>query len=305
MSEILRVASLVFNQPLLVLPETAAMIADFIDRRMSGDALPPAIVVDGDALPTPAASRFVGRPAGPRADDGHTIPMWRLEGQTAIVPVLGELVNRGAWVGASSGLVSYEGLQASLRAAAADERVAAIVLDMNSPGGEARGALETGRLVREISARKPVVAFVNSAAASAAYAIAAGASKIVVTETAIVGSIGVVVMLRDLSAAQEKAGVRTTLIYAGATKVDGHPFAALSDDARARIQGKVDEVYSKFTAFVADMRKGLSAERVRATEAATYMGESAVAAGLADAVGTLESVLADLQPRPAAGLAAA
>jgi ClpP class serine protease len=99
----------------------------------------------------------------------------------------------------------------------------------------------------------------------------------------------------DRSAAVEKAGLKPTLLHAGAYKIDGSPFAALPDDARASIQASIDGVYDLFVSSVAQHRKGLDAAAVRATEAGVFMGQAAVDAKLADAVGTLEAVMSDLK----------
>jgi signal peptide peptidase SppA len=290
MPQLLRIATEICNRPLLVLPETAETIYAVLESRIdiSGGAQP-----KGESQ----ANRHIGKPAGPRRDDGSTEYMYRLDADTgiALLPVMGELVNRGSWLDSLSGMTSYERLDAQLRAAIADPRVKALVLDMNSPGGQASGAMETADLVRQLSSQKPIVAFVNGMAASAAYAIAAGAPRVVVTPSAIAGSIGVVWMHVDRSGAHAKAGVKPTLLHAGAHKVDGNSLAALPDDARARIQAQIDGVYDLFVSSVAKHRKGLDASAVRATEAGVFMGQAAVDAKLADAVGTLDEVMLDLK----------
>lgn len=290
MPQLLRIAAEICNTPLLVRPEVAETVYTILEARiadLSGGAPPKA---------ESHANRHVGKPTGPRRDDGSVETMYRLDAESgiALLPIMGELVNRGSWLDSLSGMTSYERLDAQLRAAIADPRVKALVLDMNSPGGQAAGAMETADLVRSLSAQKPIVAFINGQAASAAYAIAAGASRIVVTPSAIVGSIGVVWMHVDRSAAHAKAGVKPTLLHAGAYKVDGNSLAALPDDARARIQAQIDGVYNLFVSSVAKHRKGLDAAAVKATEAGVFMGQAAVDAKLADAVGTLDDVMSDL-----------
>jgi len=284
MTHVLRIATRFFNTPLLLTPDVASVICAGLAERFGVDG--------GDMaadLPSIDASRFRGVP---KTDaNGRPTNLYRIEGGIAIVPVLGELVNRGAWIGASSGLTSYEGLDAQLRLAAADRDVRGIVLDINSPGGEASGAMEAGALVRELSAQKPIVAFVNGMAASAAYAIASGANHIVASPSAILGSIGVVMVHIDRSEAITKGGVKPTIIHAGAYKADLSSYQALSDDARARIQGHVDAVYDLFVGTVAGHR-GLPVEAVRKTEAGIFLGPQAVTAGLADAVGTLDDAFA-------------
>ena len=279
---IARIAAHLFNTPLLLMPETAVAIASNLADRFGVEPM-------ADAEPVVIeASRFRGAPAA-AGPSGR--PMYRAENGVAVIPVLGELVNRGAWIGASSGLTSYEGLDAQLRAAAADPEISGIVLDLNSPGGEATGAMETGALVRSIAAKKPVVAFVNGMAASAGYAIAAGATTIVSTPTGAIGSIGVVMLHLDRSAALAKAGVKPTLIHAGKYKVDGNSTQALPEEAKARIQKSIDGFYAMFISHVARLRK-IDPAAVMATEGGILLRQDAVAAGLADKVGTFDDALA-------------
>jgi signal peptide peptidase SppA len=161
------------------------------------------------------------------------------------------------------------------------------VLDIDSPGGEAGGAMETAARIRALDAKKPVVAFVNGMAASAAYALASGARTIIATPSAMLGSIGVVWMHVDRSAQVERVGVKPTLLTAGAFKTDGHSLAPLAADARGRIQAQINKIYGLFVETVAAHRP-MSAAAVRATEAGVYIGSQAVDARLADQVGSLD-----------------
>ncbi len=95
----------------------------------------------------------------------------------------------------------------------------------------------------------------------------------------------------DRSAALAKAGVKPTLIYAGAHKVDGFSLQVLPEDACARIQAAVDGVYALFVRSVATHR-GLTDAAVRATEGGVLMGQAAVVAGLAHRVGTVDHAMA-------------
>ena len=211
----------------------------------------------------------------------------------AVIPIHGTLVKRTLGLEPSSGLASYAGVGAMLEAALADPRVGGILLDVDSPGGEASGSFDLARRVREASRVKPVWAVANDAAFSAAYAIACAAERLVVTETGGVGSIGVIALHVDQSERDETEGYHYTAITAGAHKNDFSPHEPLTDTARAELQGEVDRLYALFVAHVAAMREVPVAE-VRATDAALFFGPHAVAAGLADAVGTLETTLAEL-----------
>ncbi len=148
--------------------------------------------------------------------------------------------------------------------------------------------------MREVAALKPVWAVANDAAYSAAYAIAASAQRLFVTQTGGVGSIGVIALHVDQSVKDAKDGYRFTAITAGAHKNDYSPHEPLSDAAKTELQGEVDRLYSIFTEHVATMR-GLDIEAVRATEAGLFFGSNAVAQGLADGIQTLETTLAEFQ----------
>lgn len=289
-ASLVHLADRVLNRPLLIHPDKAAIVAQALAGRIGlGDAT----VIEGLS---PDASRFYGRRVRP---DG-AVGLNPVSNGVAIITIAGSLVNRGAWVGASSGLVSYEGLSAQVAEAATDPEVRAVILDIDSGGGEAGGITSLGASIAALAAKKRTVAVVNDTACSAAYWIASQASEIVVSETSAVGSIGVVVLHVDRSGEMAEMGWAPTLIHAGAHKVDGHPFGPLPDSVRADVQSSINDLYGTFCASVARGRgRRLSEEQARATEARVIYGKAAIAAGLADRVGTFEAVLAELQTRPA------
>jgi signal peptide peptidase SppA len=310
-----RVASQFYNRPLLVLPSTAETISSFLLSRIGAGPLGDSGENDsGESVQTfsstaredgsreyhsPRASRFYGDyPVDPESN-GRPRPYRRTPDGTAIITMVGELVNRGAWVGASSGLISYEGIKFQLRTAANDTRVRNVILDMESPGGEAVGAFEVAQSVRELAAQKPVTAVVDGMAASAGYAIASGARDIVTIPSGLSGSIGVVMMHLDFSAWLEDNGIKPTLIFAGDHKVDGNPFEPLPADVRNAFQQDVSSFYDQFVQTVALGRPNLSEDEIRGTQARVYKGEDAVKVGLADRVGTFDQVLAELSQQPA------
>ena len=210
----------------------------------------------------------------------------------AVIPVHGTLVKRTAGLDAASGLTSYTEIAAMLDSALADPQVAGILLDIDSPGGEASGSFELARRVREASAVKPVWAVANDSAYSAAYAIGSAANRLIVSETGGVGSIGVIALHIDQSVKDANDGYRYTAVTAGTHKNDFSPHQPLTDEAKAELQAEVDRLYGLFVDHVASMRT-LGTDDVRATEAGLYFGANAIAAGLADAVGTFESALTD------------
>ena len=210
----------------------------------------------------------------------------------AVIPIHGTLVKRVLGMEAASGLTSYGGIAQEIDAALADPLVQGILLDIDSPGGEASGSFELARQIRHAATQKPVWAVANDAAYSAAYALAASAQRLIVTETGGVGSIGVIALHIDQSAKDAQEGYRYTAVTAGTHKNDFSPHHPLSDAAKAELQTEVDRLYGLFVEHVAAMRS-LDADAVRATEAGLYFGANAITAGLADAVSSFETALTD------------
>ncbi|MDC6176273.1 S49 family peptidase [Ralstonia solanacearum] len=217
----------------------------------------------------------------------------RSHGQIAVIPIHGTLVRRTVGLEAESGLASYTAIGDQLDAALADPGVAAILLDVDSPGGESGGAFDLADRIRAAAAVKPVWAVANDMAFSAAYALASAASRLFVSRTGGVGSIGVIAMHVDQSVKDAQDGIRYTAVFAGARKNDLNPHEPISDAAQAQLQAEVDRLYGLFVATVANNR-GIAAEAVTATEAGLFFGQDAVAAGLADDVGTFDDALAQL-----------
>ena len=277
--------------------------------------------------PSAAAARFAGRPlALARArlpgvlafhpDEAcrpgdRPAPYVVTEGGVAVVPVLGPLVARGDWLSDLFGAVAYGEFVAAIAAAMDDPAVGAVLMEIDSPGGEVAGLFDTVDMLRALKegSGKPLHAVASEAALSAAYAIASAADRLVVTRTAEVGSVGVLAVHVDESGADREAGLAWSYVFAGERKLDGNAHAPLSDRARSDMQADVDRLHADFCALVAANR-GMSAGAVRATEAAVFRGALAVEAGLADAVGTLDTALTDLSaalerpvlPSPAAPL---
>ena len=289
MSLLPHLADRCLNRPLLITPDKAQVILGVLAGRIGVDA--------------PRADRFEGDPFE-RDEDGRIVvddlgfaklaPYRVTDDGIAIVSIVGSLVNRGAYVGASSGLVSYEGIKHQSKAAMTDDRVQGVLIDLHTSGGEGIGAFEAATMIADLSAAKPTIAVVNGIAASAGYALASGAREIVTTQTGAAGSIGVLIIHADHSRQIDEEGITPTLIYAGAHKVDGNPLEPLPETVRDDLQAEVDIYYDQFVQTVARHRD-MTPEAVRATEARTFIGPGAVDAGLADRVGTFESALEDLR----------
>ena len=261
------IAGRVFDAPLLIARAKLDTILGVLVPRLRGESLP-----------------FGAKPV---------TRDYEVENGIAIIPVVGTLVRRTIGLEAQSGLMSYGLIAERMDAALQDNAAKAILLDIDSPGGEAGGVFDLADKIFAARKVKPIWAVANDEAFSAAYAIAAAADRIYLSRTGGVGSIGVIAVHLDQSVAEADAGLKYTAIYAGEHKNDLSPHEPLSDPARAQLQTEVDRVYALFTETVARMR-GLDLAAIKETEAALYFGEQSVAAGLADRIGTMGDALSDL-----------
>lgn len=275
MTDLPYLASRLYGTPLLIARPKLEVILGVVARKLAGDTL---------ATPPPA-NVDAGMSGGLQVQEG-----------IAVLPILGTLVRRASYIGAASGLTSYHDIEAMAEAAFADPQVRAVLLEIDSSGGEAGGVFDVAQRLRTLAqtSGKPLWAIADEAALSAAYAIACAADRLWLTRTAEVGSIGVVAVHVDESVADAKAGMNYTFLHAGAHKVDGHPHAPLPAPVAADIQADIEQLHEQFIALVAGFRR-VTVDAIRDTEARVYRGEAALQAGLADQIGTRAEAITALQ----------
>ena len=283
-----QIAQRAFNTPLMVDPAKALAFLSGLGPRITGQEISFAGHEGGISDHTPAArptrSSLFGTDLAQRHQHAGSQPYAVVDG-IAVIEIAGTLVHRGAWIGQSSGLTSYEGIAGQLQAALADPSVRGIALDIDSFGGEVAGAFDLADRIRAARAQKPVHAFVAEHALSAGYVLASQADRITLPRTGAVGSIGVVALHTDISGALDQEGIAVTLIHAGAHKIDANPYQPLPAAVHDQMQCHLETVRRLFAETVAQGRGArLDAAAALASEAAVFRGTDAVAAGLADKV---------------------
>lgn len=221
---------------------------------------------------------------------GHQKAEYDLHGSVACVTIRGPLMHHcdPFWD-------SYDSIVDRVRCAL-DSTAPVVLLAIDSPGGLVAGCLDAAREIRSMArkAGKTVIAYVDEQATSAAYAIACSADAIYTPQTGVVGSIGVIETLTDVSAQLAAMGVQVTAITSGARKADGNPQIPLTDEARAAIQSHVDTLAGAFFGLVSEMRNELAPDLLAQFQAACFNGVDAVNAGLADGVMSLGDLHAQL-----------
>jgi len=222
-------------------------------------------------------------------------PTTQMIGSVAVVPVTGLLAAKANMLLNVSGGSSMQLIAQQFQAALSDPNVSAIVLEIDSPGGTVAGTAELANTIFAARGTKPITAVVAHQATSAAYWIASAADRVVASPSSTTGSIGVLYVQSENSRANAEAGTTVTVFSAGKHKVDGNSYEPLSEQARASIQGRINDMYAAFVTAVA---------RNRSTSAATVeqqygqgdvmVATRALAAGMVDRIATLEEIVAEL-----------
>lgn len=173
--------------------------------------------------------------------------------------------------------------------AKSDPKVKAVVLRINSPGGEVTASDTLYAVVKEVSKVKPVIVYMDSVAASGGYYIACGANKIVASETTLTGSIGVIMEGMSYHGLFDKIGMGTNTFTSGKFKDTLSGARPMRDDEKAYIQGLVDKMYQRFVSIVSEARKVPVADLTSGVADGRVMtGGEAVGAKLVDQVGYVE-----------------
>lgn len=262
-------ASRFLNRPLALLPSHSALLLDMVQTGTAPAAFSPDSATRSD----------VYKP-------------YDVIAGIAVIRIRGVLVHGEDWF--FWGLqTSYDRLRASIAAAIGDPDVLAIVLLADSPGGECAQLFDLIDAIVDMRDAKPIHAIVDEAAYSAAYGLVSAASKVWLTRTAGVGSVGIIWQHTSIKVALEKAGVEITTLTYGDRKADGYPTEKFSQAAAERVQADIDTLGELFTDTVARNR-GIAASKVKAMEAGTFMGAAGVAAGLADGVKSADEAFLDI-----------
>lgn len=274
------IAQRLFNVPLAITPDKAEVIMTALARHVG---FPLALFRDGDAvIPDRGAFYLDDDDAGVRRDP-YAERGYDLVGGIAVIPVTGTLVQKLGTLRPYSGMTGYDGIRQNFFTALTDDAVRAIVFDIDSPGGECAGCFDLTDAIYNARGEKRIWSILDENACSAAYAIASAADHVTMPRSGIAGSIGVIVMLTDISKALSATGIQVTTVTYGARKADYHPEVPLAPEALERLQVQIDDLGELFVETVARNR-GIDANAVRATEAAIFQGRQAIDVRLVDQI---------------------
>jgi ClpP class serine protease len=214
-------------------------------------------------------------------DDDAATPLYEECGAYAVVSICGPLTQAEGWWSDS-----YAGILRRAQAAF-ESQSEAVCLKINSPGGDFAGCFELARDLRALAdaSGKPCVAFTDGDALSAGYAIASVADSIVVTEGAMLGSVGVWSALIDVTSQDAMFGVKVAIAASGEHKADWHPHSPMTEESFARLQEQVKAQVQLFYRLVEEHR-GIDAASLQALKGASLFGQAALSARLSDRIVT-------------------
>lgn len=225
------------------------------------------------------AEDFLRPMAGLRDTEGNEVYEYQLLGNVAVIPIKGTIIKGASQLEKICGACSTEDIGDDLDRALGDPRVESIIFDIDSPGGYIQGVPELAARIAASRSKKGLYAYTDGQMCSAAYYLAAGCHGIFCTQTAIIGSIGVVAAFVDESQAYADAGFKVILFTGGEFKGEGYPGTSLSDKMKGMIQASVGSTYADFCAHVSTNRRPVKNETMQGQ---TFYGTEAAANSLVD-----------------------
>ena len=282
------IAQLLYERPLAYDPRKAESFLMGLGGRIAGTDI--VIINGGNAMDHTAFAN--GRPSAgilgtmsERAAVQSGYSALQMEGSVAVIPIEGTLVNKGTFIGQSSGITSYEGIRYQVARAAASPEVKGVVFEIDSFGGECSGMFEAAADIAALSKLKPTIAILTDFAYSSAYCLASQTRSIVAPQFGGAGSIGVIMLHADYSGMLEQEGIKVTIIKAGAKKADGNPYEELPAEVLDKWQAEANAIRDQFAAVVGKGRKGsISKAKALSTEAEAFTAPEALSLGLIDAI---------------------
>ncbi len=194
--------------------------------------------------------------------------------------------------GTIGGRSSIPELAQTMESIRTNRRIKALVVEIDSPGGSASASEMLYESLKQVASRKPVVAYIRGTGASGAYYLSCAAHRIVALPTALVGSIGVILVRPIMEQMMGKLGIDVSVYKGGHLKDMGSPWRKPTGEEEERLEGLIGEIYSNFVDVVARER---SLDRQKAEELATgeiYTGRKALELGLVDEVGPFHRAVA-------------
>ena len=224
-------------------------------------------------------------------DEPDFPPLYSLVGDTGVIRIEGSLIPGEAGFYRYFGVTGYEDIKAAVLQGLADKGAKRLLIYSNSGGGSVAGVEDAGDFIAQVATLKPMSAY-SEFSASAAYWLTSAAGHITTSNTSVNGSIGVIRVVTEYSKRLEKDGVTATVMRAGRYKALANPYEPLSEDGKAEIQAKLDDLYQIFVDMVAKNRgtTPVIVDQVMG-QGREFLGKRGLEVGLVDAIGDFNSAI--------------
>jgi len=219
---------------------------------------------------------------------------WRLVALASLVAAVLAAVGRiGLYPGANyiarfevDGIILQDSKRDELLTELADDkRVKAVIVSIDSPGGSFVGGESLYRRLREVAAKKPVVAVMAGTATSAGYMAALGAEHILAHQGTLTGSIGVILQTADVTGLLDKIGIKPETFKSGPLKAQPNPFEKLTPEIREATQNVIQDLFGLFVDIVAERRDMPRDKVLTMADGRVFSGRQAKDLGLIDGLG--------------------
>ena len=243
------------------------------------------------ATPLAEAKRKEWEAKAESDDEPDFPPLYSLVGDTGVIRIEGSLIPGEAGFYRYFGVTGYEDIKAAVLQGLADKGAKRLLIYSNSGGGSVAGVEDAGDFIAQVAMLKPMSAY-SEFSASAAYWLTSAAGHITTSSTSVNGSIGVIRVVTEYSKRLEKDGVTATVMRAGRYKALANPYEPLSEDGKAEIQAKLDDLYQIFVDMVAKNRgtTPIIADQVMG-QGREFLGKRGLDVGLVDAIGDFNSAI--------------
>lgn len=222
----------------------------------------------------------------------------RTEGAVAILDIEGPTVTKSSFFSQVFGIVAYDDIQNRFMEAHDDPAIKAVLMNIDSGGGNAEGVFKLGRFINEFNASvMPVISYDANRQCSAALLYGSGAGQMIADQDSEIGSIGCIAVQKEFTKMLEMAGIKATVFRSAEFKALGQPYEKLSDTAKAQIQEDVMRVHRQFVNTLVE-NTGNDLKVVNSwANGKVFEASQALKMGLLDSVQPIERVVATLNKR--------
>ena len=269
-----RIVSKVTSTPWMMMPSSLKMILEILDAHLNGNI----------------TQEEIKQRLQAETPRHQSVPDPRPYASVGVLPLHGPIFPKANLMTDLSGATSLDQWSSDFMEMVNDEKITSIILDVDSPGGLSDMIPETAEMIRNARDVKPIYAVANTMAASAAYGLAAQATKLFASPSAITGSIGTYMVHTDESGMDEKLGVKETIIKAGRFKAV--EIESLTPESKAYLEGFVGDVNTRFVQAIAEGR-GMDPDELWAQygNGRVFQADRALEVGAIDGIATLAEVV--------------